>query len=65
MVFMKSKRWERLLCSESWQARGGHGLPMSLLFFVGNVKGDPGGEIRKFLLKHLFRAGNDQIAAAA
>src|SRR5205085_1342529 len=43
----------------------GHRLPMSLLFFVRNMKRDPAGEVTELDFQYMFCATDNQVTALA
>src|SRR3954469_3265968 len=54
-----------LLVNDRWQTGGGECLPVTLLFFVGNMKADAFREFGKLFLQHGVGGLQNQVAALA
>src|SRR5438093_4574302 len=48
-----------------WQTGCGYRLPVSLVFFVRNMKNDPAGEVAELGCQYMFCAVDNEIAAFA
>src|SRR6266516_2491628 len=53
------------LLLDFWQTGCGHRLPMSLIFFIGDMKGDPVVEVRELDFQNMFCVVDNEIPALA